>query len=83
MNNKELYVKYVYHHIHGDFYATSLNERHFHLDFPCVHRLFTQDHATKVEILYRSSIPTIIWKDKHGNIIVRMLRLNKQTKINF
>lgn len=83
MNNKDLYVKYVYHHIHGDFYATSMNQRHFHLDFPRVHSLFVHDYATKVDILFRSHIPTTIWKDKHGNIIVRMLQPNIQTKIDF
>lgn len=84
MNNYDLYTKYVYKHIHGDLYVTNgINSRNFHVDFPRVHLLFVHDYATKVDILYRGQYPTTIWKDKHGNIIVRMLRPNKQTKINF
>lgn len=82
MNNKSSYIKIVYHHIHGDLYKTFHTDRSFHIDFPRVHMLFTIDHCVNVTIFDTAGNPITIWKDKHGNIIARLL-YDKQTKINF
>lgn len=83
MKDKENFYKIVYHFIHGNLYKTLKTDRSFHIDFPRVHALFTIDHSTNVEIFDNKHNSVKIWKDKHGNIIVRYHLPNKQTKIDF
>lgn len=84
MNNKSNYSKYVYHPIDGEYICMDARGNHWLFnDFDYVSYAFTDHHCIRYEWLISGKYPAKAWKDKHGNIIIRVFHEDKQTKIDF